>query len=821
MLIRRYAGWMSKRCPHQRRAYPEIKEQGSMSTAIRPVHTAVSSPLRIDARRPRTPQLGLAGVALVALSTVMALGVPAAPAHAAGAITVTTTVDEYGAGAACALREAVRTANDGANFGGCALSGTPPFTINLPAGTYQLTIAGANNDDNATGDLDFLVSGTALVGAGAASTIIQQTTADRVIDFNPTVASNFSGSLSNLRITGGNVGGTFGGGGIIYGDSNGGGTLTLNGVTVDGNTATQGPGGGIASGARGNLTITNSTISNNTASSPAPGAGASAGTGGGIDFLDQGGANQLTITNSTISGNRAAWTNDAGGGLHISGGTATIQRTHFVSNRAANGSLVPTGLGGAIAHGNGTLNVSFSRFAGNTGTDGAAIWQSGGGGTTTANDNWWGANGGPVFMDLAGTPAPTAARWLQLRHSANPSAVPTTTSTTLTADLLGLSTGGSTAATNLVGLPPFDVIFDTAVLGTLSGAATLFTNGQATATYTAGATSGVGSANATADSETVLASITITAPDLTVTKTHAGSFTQGQTGATYTIKVTNSGTAASSGTVSVVDTLPTGLTATALSGTNWSCILGTLTCTRSDALGIGASYEDITLTVDVAATAAPSVTNTATVSGGGEANTGNDTANDPTTVVQAISETLCGLTEGNSYNFTTVNPVAIQIDAVGTLDCITVTRTDANHPNATPAIQTGRFWAISGAASGGGGATGFQVTLTLPQANLPNPSVCRHMGGGVWDCDDGTHTTSTASTVTRSNISAFSDWAVGSNVPTAVSLAGFAARGDETPYAGVLLAGGILGLGGLWLARRRRQLVRMKVGDERTPDTRA
>ena len=157
-----------------------------MSTAIRLLHTAASSPLRIDARRPRTPQRGLVGVALVALLTVAALGVPAAPVYAAGTITVNTTADEYGAGAACSLREAVRTANNGANFGGCTLSGTQPFTINLPAGTYQLIIAGALNDDNATGDLDFLVSGTALVGAGAASTIIQQTTADRVIDFNPT-----------------------------------------------------------------------------------------------------------------------------------------------------------------------------------------------------------------------------------------------------------------------------------------------------------------------------------------------------------------------------------------------------------------------------------------------------------------------------------------------------------------------------------------------------------------------------------------------------------------------------------------------------------
>ena len=81
------------------------------------------------------------------------------------------------------------------------------------------------------------------------------------------------------------------------------------------------------------------------------------------------------------------------------------------------------------------------------------------------------------------------------------------------------------------------------MLGTLSGAGTQFVSGQASATYNAGATPGAGSADATADGQTVTASITVTAPDLTVTKTHTGNFTQGQTGATYTIKVTNSGTA--------------------------------------------------------------------------------------------------------------------------------------------------------------------------------------------------------------------------------------------------------------------------------------
>src|SRR5205085_11616857 len=121
-------------------------------------------------------------------------------------------------------------------------------------------------------------------------------------------------------------------------------------------------------------------------------------------------------------------------------------------------------------------------------------------------------------------------------------------------------------------------------------------------------------------------------PDLTVTKTHSGNFVQGQNGAAYTIRVTNSGAAATSGTVSVTDTLPASLMATAISGTGWSCTLSTLTCTQTSILAAGASYPTITLTTNVAGNAPASVTNIAAVSGGGETNTGNDTANDVTTI---------------------------------------------------------------------------------------------------------------------------------------------------------------------------------------------
>jgi chitodextrinase len=121
-------------------------------------------------------------------------------------------------------------------------------------------------------------------------------------------------------------------------------------------------------------------------------------------------------------------------------------------------------------------------------------------------------------------------------------------------------------------------------------------------------------------------------PDLALTNQHTGSFTQGQTGATYTLTTSNTGTAATSGTVSVSDTLPGSLSATAMSGSGWSCVLSTLTCTRSDALAASGSYPAITLTVNVSASAPSSVTNTAAVSGGGETNTANNTASDLTSI---------------------------------------------------------------------------------------------------------------------------------------------------------------------------------------------
>jgi hypothetical protein len=181
--------------------------------------------------------------------------------------------------------------------------------------------------------------------------------------------------------------------------------------------------------------------------------------------------------------------------------------------------------------------------------------------------------------------------------------------------------------------------------------------GSAVGTYNN--TSGAVSSTNGGTGNTASATLTIAVADLTITKTHTGTFTRGQTGANWIITVKNSGVGPTIGTVTVVDTLPNVTNPpvpTAISGTGWTCTLATLTCTRSDALAPGLSYPAITLTVNIPINIQNVFTNTATVSGGGETNTGNNTATDtirlgPPIIITPHS-TTASVTAGSSTTFT-------------------------------------------------------------------------------------------------------------------------------------------------------------------------
>jgi uncharacterized repeat protein (TIGR01451 family) len=148
------------------------------------------------------------------------------------------------------------------------------------------------------------------------------------------------------------------------------------------------------------------------------------------------------------------------------------------------------------------------------------------------------------------------------------------------------------------------------------------------------------SANNTATDSTI---IIINGADLQIAPiSSAGSFSQGQTGAQAFIVVSNQGSVASSGTVTVTTALSAGLTATAISGPGWSCTLATLTCTRSDSLAVAMGFSAITVTFDVANTAPSSSSITMNVSGGNDANTANNTGSFGVFVTPAITISFQG-----------------------------------------------------------------------------------------------------------------------------------------------------------------------------------
>ncbi len=274
----------------------------------------------------------------------------AAPASAA-TITVTTTNDELNSDGDCSLREAIQAANTDAAVDACA-TGSGADTIDLATGTYALSIAGASEDSNVTGDLDITADLT-ITGAGQATTIIDGNATDRVFDVRPSATVEISG----VTVRNGNpVSGH--GGGI----ANNGGPLTLKNSTVTDNR-TAGAGGGFYNHINKVATLIDSTVSNNT----------STGQGGGGIWNQNG---TLTLTNSTVNGNTTEGLGDGGGGIHHVNSTSNPLT---VTNSTISGNSSESAGGGiGLKFGVGTANiVTNSTITGNS-----ALLAFGGGGIT-------------------------------------------------------------------------------------------------------------------------------------------------------------------------------------------------------------------------------------------------------------------------------------------------------------------------------------------------------------------------------------------------------------------------------------------------------
>jgi CSLREA domain-containing protein len=269
---------------------------------------------------------------------------------AVGAIVVDSPLDKVARDGKCTLREAIHAANLNLRVDTC-LPGQVGFdVIFVPAGVYTLTLAGAGEDQNFTGDLDILEDLT-LVGRAAASTIIDGNALDRVLHVvNAGVTANVSYvTLRNGRLTDFDDKGAG-----VYNS----GALILTHVVISGNSNSgdSGEGGGLYN--EGALSITYSSLLNNQT------------TGGWSNGGGIANAGALTLTYTTlVSNSNSGYANDGGGGIYNTG-TSVVYESTFTTNTAD--------YGGGLYNATGVVTVSNSNFTQNAAERGGAFYNFGG-----------------------------------------------------------------------------------------------------------------------------------------------------------------------------------------------------------------------------------------------------------------------------------------------------------------------------------------------------------------------------------------------------------------------------------------------------------
>ena len=334
------------------------------------------------------------------------------PGISAANFTVTKTDDTNDGvcDADCSLREAVHAAN----------SKTEANIITLPAGTYTLTLAGANEDNNATGDLDIITPYTlSIVGVGPGRTLINANGIDRAFHLL-TGTKVISGlTIYNGRATG--VGLVDGGGvygrdanfslinTVIYSNSasnNGAGVYVSAGDAILKDTLIYGNavvnfGGGVYVSS-GSAVLAETQVFSNTAGNS--GGGVYVGTGSAVltgthiysnAAVNNGGgvlANQgsLSLTGVTVRDNRANF----GAGVHVAAGSAVLTGTRIFSNVADNG-------GGGLYVSTGKATITGTHIFHNLSLSGGGVFVASGSATLAVSDirrNAAGGSGGGVYV---------------------------------------------------------------------------------------------------------------------------------------------------------------------------------------------------------------------------------------------------------------------------------------------------------------------------------------------------------------------------------------------------------------------------------------
>ncbi|TPW77672.1 beta strand repeat-containing protein [Schumannella soli] len=623
--------------------------------ADRPAPGPARRPAARSPRAGRIPFLAAGLAVLLAAAGVVAL--PADAALAATTIDVSTTADGD-ANSACTNASVTTTApntpvtlRNALCVAGNTASAT---TIRIGSGVYQLTQGEIAFGQKPGADITLVRSGggtTEIVGDGQ----------HRVLDIDPNLVGGISVTLHDLTVRGGvddlaqpgsQGSGGFGGAGIIAGSgadaSVAGDSLTLLYVTVTGNTVkahaspTVNSGGGGVQFIGGSLTITGSTISGNSSN---------AGPGGGVYYEAAAGRSgeSLTVTNSTFSNNTVANAStypSGGAGISVAGvtgSTASITGSTFTGNT---GSATGTGgaAGGAIrlapagtSSGAGTATVNSNRLIGNRAIAGAGS-QVAVDTTTTAlhyNDirpaaadtapvvtaspatavdatqNWWGCATAPGG---AGCPTVTAGIPVTPSLVFTADATPATVSAPGARATIGASfvrdSAGTAFAANLLGAFSEAATFSTDT-GTLDSASVVLSSGTASAQLTTPSTPGRSTVTVTYGG--LAKQVVVTAPQAPAfTSGSSATFTAGTAGS-FTITTTGYPTAAITRTAGA---LPAGLTLTD-NGDGTASLAGTPTGSDSVTLSLKAdngsaspATQQLTVTVRQAAAITSAATTT-------------------------------------------------------------------------------------------------------------------------------------------------------------------------------------------------------------------
>ena len=251
----------------------------------------------------------------------------------------------------CSLREAIQLAN--------ALGGAD--RILLPTGLIELSLAGAGDDANASGDLD-IADDLEIVGAGSAATTVVQLVADRVFDVrSPNIVT-----LRDFRIEGGRG---VDRGGAIQAAFNP--TLKLDGMVLASNSASAKGGALYHEGTTGGfalprLLLTDTVFTDNEVVDPV---GTNAPGGARYMFASGGNAFYFGIQNCVFENNRAEGN---GGAMLIEASNVQSDVNGAIEDTLFSSNVAQTESGGALTVGTNNGGIIRIRVADSSFQDNAA-----------------------------------------------------------------------------------------------------------------------------------------------------------------------------------------------------------------------------------------------------------------------------------------------------------------------------------------------------------------------------------------------------------------------------------------------------------------